>query len=422
MSEQDSAEIRRQISQLDIKADPTRKLSLIYVAALLFIAFLAASIFSLNDRMLTEQERISHVVIQTSHLSYLTQDALLEARRVLAGEEADARTELGKTLERLSDRHRVMIDDDIAKRADRTAASDALYTIYFSPAYNLREKMATFLDRAYNFHDREDTGQTPEQQFREIENYARVTLLPALDTAVLTYEQSLLDRMITLQMWQVAALLVILGTLLFECLFIFLPLARRLKAYTTALKTAALTDTLTSAGNARFFEMRGCEEIQRARRYVRPLSLMIIDPDHFNMINETFGREEGDRVIQQLTTTIEGMLRAEDVIARLNGELFGLLLPYADVRNAALVAERIRAVVEREKFVTLTGESIPLSASIGVTSVSLDADTLETALKDADQAMYEAKYLGRNRTVVNHVGQFIEVNSPFWDDFLRAGL
>ena len=165
------------------------------------------------------------------------------------------------------------------------------------------------------------------------------------------------------------------------------------------LQQLAMMDDLTNLPNRRSFFTRGSDEVSRSRRYKEPLSLIMLDIDHFKTINDTFGHESGDIALQQLARLLSKHTRSVDIPARLGGEEFGILLPNTPLANAAILAERLRHAVEEE---CCQGEEKKLSitASFGVAEFEPEMKNLDELFRAADTAMYQAKYRGRNQVVL----------------------
>jgi diguanylate cyclase (GGDEF)-like protein len=160
---------------------------------------------------------------------------------------------------------------------------------------------------------------------------------------------------------------------------------------------AALQDGLTRAFNKRHFLDRLGVEVAYARRHVSPLTLIMLDVDHFKGINDRFGHPAGDQVLVQLAQVVAGQLRQEDLFARYGGEEFAVLCQGVSLDSASVLAERVRATIEATAFM-LEEERLPVTISLGVAAHISDADDGATRLiADSDAALYEAKRGGRNR-------------------------
>ncbi len=161
------------------------------------------------------------------------------------------------------------------------------------------------------------------------------------------------------------------------------------------LELLAATDPLTGASNRRRFGEALRMEIARSRRYGAPLSLIVLDVDHFKRINDSLGHPTGDRVLVELAKLIAGNVREMDVFARLGGEEFAILAPNCDAVCVRQFAEKLRKAVEAHVF---PGVGL-LTCSFGVAEYR-DDDDPETLIEHADAALYRAKGEGRNRVVI----------------------
>lgn len=156
------------------------------------------------------------------------------------------------------------------------------------------------------------------------------------------------------------------------------------------------TDHLTGAVNrAQFFKVAE-KEFARATRLESALSLIMIDADHFKQINDTAGHLAGDQVLAEIVQHIKRVLRSVDVIARLGGEEFCVMLPGTDADDAGLVAELIRKAVAAARIATAAGE-LSITISLGTASLAADTHSANELLAAADKALYRAKANGRNR-------------------------
>ncbi len=167
-----------------------------------------------------------------------------------------------------------------------------------------------------------------------------------------------------------------------------------------AANRLAVTDPLTGSFNRRTFLQLGEKEIARTRRAKGAMSLLMLDLDHFKRVNDQYGHQAGDEALKAVVNSLQDSLRREDLLVRYGGEEFCVLLPDVPLDQAALLAERARAAVERTGF-TFRGRVIPLTISIGVALLARDStEDIERLVSRADEALYSAKVSGRNRVVV----------------------
>ncbi|GAB4250912.1 MAG: hypothetical protein Kow00122_08560 [Thermoleophilia bacterium] len=166
------------------------------------------------------------------------------------------------------------------------------------------------------------------------------------------------------------------------------------------IRREVVTDPLTNLYNRRFFEKRAREEVARSLRHQQPVTLLMLDVDHFKHINDTYGHQTGDKVLQTVAKFLRDSVRQTDICGRYGGEEFVLLLPNTPGRNAVFLADRLRNGLADIMY---SGLGIPgdvaITVSGGVATCPRDATTLEELVARADEALYEAKNAGRNRIV-----------------------
>jgi diguanylate cyclase (GGDEF)-like protein/PAS domain S-box-containing protein len=170
-----------------------------------------------------------------------------------------------------------------------------------------------------------------------------------------------------------------------------------------ALRRSVSSDHLTGLANRRAFFEAAARELQRCGRTGQPASLVLIDADHFKAVNDTHGHAAGDAVLRHLAAGMSATFRAGDLLARIGGEEFAVLLPGATVDDAAAVAARLGDRLAAQAVV-VDGRAIGCTVSAGVAGLATDAQDLDTLLARADAAMYAAKAQGRARVVRWHAG------------------
>ncbi|MBW4055445.1 MAG: GGDEF domain-containing protein [Proteobacteria bacterium] len=180
-------------------------------------------------------------------------------------------------------------------------------------------------------------------------------------------------------------------------LFLIVQDVTELATYEQKLIEMNTKDALTGIYNRRFLESRLSDECERHRRHSRHLSLIMIDIDFFKKVNDTYGHQCGDMVLQAVASKIVSVIRKTDFIARYGGEEFCCLLPETSAENAEVVAENLRMSIE-EMTNSFESHSIKVTISLGI-SCFVTEDSPETLLKKADEALYQAKHSGRNRFV-----------------------
>lgn len=171
------------------------------------------------------------------------------------------------------------------------------------------------------------------------------------------------------------------------------------KRLESVLHDRATHDFLTGLANRQHFQAQFEVELARSKRYGRGGALLLMDLDHFKIVNDRFGHDAGDHVLRDLAGLVQKQLRTADVFARWGGEEFCILLPETGRAEALEVADRICREVEVHGFEQESGSPIRITLSIGMTGLDAADDRIEIVMRRADEALYEAKRTGRNRVV-----------------------
>ena len=177
----------------------------------------------------------------------------------------------------------------------------------------------------------------------------------------------------------------------------------QLKLLQEKLEFLATTDSLTGILNRRHFIELSEKEMNRAQRSGTPLSIAMIDIDHFKIINDTHGHTVGDLVIKELVALCKDDLRPYDLLGRIGGEEFAIMMVQCDLQKAFTVSERLRERIANH-VISADGKDISIKISVGVAELSGDMESFESIMNRADQALYVAKKLGRNRVEKSSLG------------------
>ena len=173
--------------------------------------------------------------------------------------------------------------------------------------------------------------------------------------------------------------------------------ARREFLLEQRLELEATTDPLTQVLNRRACERHGLDEVIRSTRYQHPLSLLLLDLDHFKKVNDTHGHDVGDEVLKTTARAFQSAIRSTDRVARWGGEEFLVLLPETAQREAQALGERLRQTIEGLTLL-IAGEKLRITVSVGATQLRT-GQSWPDLVKSADDALYQAKHQGRNRVV-----------------------
>jgi len=165
--------------------------------------------------------------------------------------------------------------------------------------------------------------------------------------------------------------------------------------YLSTLENLSITDQLTGLYNRRYFDDHFEMERQKVQRYNSLLCLIMIDIDHFKLINDKFGHQCGDLVLKKFSQLLKKNIRSTDILSRWGGEEFLILLPATSLENALKMAEKMRKAIEQNTFAEV-GE---ITASFGVSEVTASSNSDREAIYQADKALYHAKNKGRNKVI-----------------------
>lgn len=184
----------------------------------------------------------------------------------------------------------------------------------------------------------------------------------------------------------------------------------QLKGFAREMSLRAVTDGQTGLYDHTYFHQRLDEELRRAERYDRPLSLLMLDLDDFKVHNDVDGHPSGDRVLAEVARILAASVRKADVVCRYGGDEFTVIMPETEIGAAVAAAERIRRAVERRALGTAKGKEKTVTVSIGVASRPDHADTGIGLVEASDQALYASKRRGKNR--VTTLGDTREEGDP----------
>lgn len=178
-----------------------------------------------------------------------------------------------------------------------------------------------------------------------------------------------------------------------------------LRRYYAQMYQMAYTDSLTNLTNRRAMQRRLESELERARRYNRPFTLLLADLDHFKQVNDTYGHSVGDQVLREVAERLAHHLRESDSLARWGGEEFLILAPETDLHQAQLLAQRLLEAIREAPM-----SGVPVTLSFGVACYRQD-DSIAALLSRADEALYRAKASGRNQVVLEEEDATIPAHS-----------
>lgn len=169
----------------------------------------------------------------------------------------------------------------------------------------------------------------------------------------------------------------------------------RLKAYLGDLRISVNTDHLTGAMDAKIFYDNAGKELEMARRYERPLTLAYLDVDNFKMVNDKYGHIAGDELLQKVSYRIKSSMREGDLLGRMGGDEFAIMLPETDPQQGYEIINRLRNILSE----TFSHNGCPVSFSIGLTTFYKHKASIDEIIQRVDELMYKAKSAGKNQIV-----------------------
>jgi diguanylate cyclase (GGDEF)-like protein len=378
-----------------------RKVTVTHAAAIAVIALMAFAAYLTLERAIVVQRAATTAITLTDRQRMLSQRiASLTAQYALGN--IGVRHDLQATIGAFETTHWSLVTGDPKAGLPSAVRDPQLKAVYFEGGAPLDAAATEFVTRARRIASLAPQDPAFAANSAPLFSAAQAPLLDALDRALAIRHNEVNAQETMLRVVAAAICLLSLVALLGAALAVFRPMARRIIRLTreaNELARQATLDPLTGLLNPRSFQDRGAIEIQKARRYQRPLSLLMIDADQLNMISSTHGPDSGATVLKALTSSFFEGTRISDLLARINEDQFAILLPETSCEGAEVLAERLRRKVSEIKL-TIKDEFVSCTISIGVAAAEKNASFLWPTFQRADDALSEAKVRGRNRVVV----------------------
>ncbi|MGE0667970.1 MAG: diguanylate cyclase [Sphingomonadales bacterium] len=365
-----------------------RRFTLGYVLALATIALLSAVSHGVLDNVISEQRDSATVINVAGRQRMLSQRIALLAEDLTNGDRS-ARAPLVAAIELMERSQNALVHGGDLNIVN--PLSPDAHAFYFQGDKPLDPAVRQFLGQARIIAGQNSMSDV-DLALRHVRLAARETLLPRLDQAVTVFETHANGRVKWLQWSQRMILAVLFATLIAEAILIFRPLVLRLGGYISSLTELATRDSLTGLHNRRYFLEIAQQMLLMARRGSSPTAVLVLDLDHFKRINDTLGHRAGDAALRRFAEIVRNTVRRSDLIGRMGGEEFAIVLPGVDRHAARIVAEKLRRAFEEDN----PKDSPAFTASIGVVLAG-ETDTISDLLNHADAAVYVAKQNGRNR-------------------------
>jgi diguanylate cyclase (GGDEF)-like protein len=382
---------------------PDNYITRTYIIALGVIAALSLLSHLTLERVIAAHEGSAAVINASGRQRMLSQRIAFDASLYVLRGDQGAKNELIEATDRFEKSHRQLLGNDPAAPL-AVPLSEAVRAIYFDTPFQVDDISRHYIGLARTIAA---PGSGPGTEagiaaYDGLEALARGPIVQALDAIVVQHQRESEAQLAKLGVIQVLVLGVLLVTLAAEAVLVFRPMARRIRGYASELMTMATVDPLTGTLNRRALMDRIKTEMERGRRYRRPLSLLMLDGDHFKRVNDAYGHAAGDEALRVLSRTVNGLLRTSDALGRFGGEEFVILAPETSLDGVCELAERIRSAMADTQIIH--GDSqFTLTVSIGATEVDVEEGDIAPALARADSALYRAKEYGRNQ-VARFVG------------------
>jgi diguanylate cyclase (GGDEF)-like protein len=382
--------------------NPAHRMTLTYVISLTIIAALSIFVHFTLDKIIIEQ------IVSGKLINVSGQQRMLSQRTVLYTNEYIARgvvTDKKKALfalNKMNKNYHYLLKEHFEKLKQNQVSplSEPMSALYFSEPHNIARKMTEFSSLINQILDRPrssiDTQSNLEGSIFLF--MAKEQILNSFNITVKLYEVESSQKIHELRTTQQLLLIIIILTILIECLFFITPLSIKSNRYSKSLYEEANHDYLTNLLNRRSFAVLAKQFVAISKRYHSDLSVISFDIDLFKSINDKYGHDLGDKVIQNVAGTIQENCRDSDSVFRFGGEEFLILLPKTSMSEAIKLAEKIRSTITNSP--TLADKLIiEVTASAGVSQWDSEEKNIESALKRADDALYQAKKQGRDRVV-----------------------
>ena len=388
-----------------------------YVCALLLIAAFSIAFHFITDNIVHRQQATAAIVNVSGRQRMLSQriaELALE-RASHAGFRPDAQTQkqMATAILLMASSHEALVHGS-ARLGLAPPPSDAVRLVYFAGPYDLDTKMENFLKHAHALAETPEANLTlANPDLRVVEQAAQEPLLTALNAAVEAY-QSTSERAIQHLREVLAGLtLLMLLILVLEAVFLYRPLFKRLERAHDELVSLGRTDPLTGCLNRRAFTQEAHRIVAESRAKGEGLATLMVDIDRFKSVNDRFGHPAGDRVINQVVSTLLNNTREGNLICRMGGEEFAILLRGSSVESATAAANVLREKVAAAPVMLDNMPAIPITVSVGVATLHTVDKSIFHMLGRADKALYRAKMNGRNRVEAEVLDGSGKVSVPY---------
>lgn len=376
-----------------------------YILALGIIATLTIASHFLTDRINSQQREGAKLTYMIGRQRALVQQSVINATIFFQSGDRLQYDFLSQSINDLEGGHKYLADVIAKKDYLGAYPSDVLYKVYFNSNSFSAKSVDEFIQAARRFMILPQEGKEEERGrlINALSGELSRRLIVMFDVALENHQEELLQKIDKAYVFQSWSAFFILFVLVVEAVFIFRPLVRRIRDYQQMLLREALEDHLTGLYNRRAFMKRAAVEIGKARRDKTPITVVLTDLDHFKSVNDRYGHKVGDVVLRRFADLARESFRSGDVVGRVGGEEFAILLPNTATERGLQVIERFRKRVCETPchYIDEDGvqKSLSFSASFGLIVYTGEGWTIDQLLAAADEKLYAAKAAGRNCVV-----------------------
>lgn len=364
-----------------------------YIFALGMIAVLSMSAHMILDKVIGVQSTSGAVINVSGRQRMLSQRIAMLSCDYSMNQNEYNKKSLLDAISLMEKSHLALVNGDKVLGLPSTIPQ-SVHDIYFSPKHNLDQRLKDYFVEAKQFSNEPQN----KKLLAKIVDKAHNSLLNDLDRVVKLYEIQSNEQVDMIMFTQRIVLFIIIATLLAEAIFIFRPIVKKVKYFALLLFELATHDYLTKFANRRLTLELLNKFINRNKIDNKPISILMIDIDHFKNVNDTYGHKVGDDVIVMVSKLISNSVRPADICGRWGGEEFLVILPDTDLQSSTVIAKRILSSVS-EKSIELKETQIYITISIGLSTLK-DEESATNFIERADLALYTAKKNGRNRVEV----------------------
>ena len=381
---------------------PAHRMTLTYVISLTVIAALFIFMHFTLDKIIIEQSISARVINVSGQQRMLSQRIVLYTNEYIAKGIITDKEKALAAIDKMHSNHGYLLKKHFEelKKNQISPLSEPMYALYFLEPHNINRNITEFSSLINQVLDSRIAITNSQSSFKGLTflPLAKDRILDSFNVAVKQYEIESNQKIQEFRTTQQLILIIIILTVLIEAFFIITPLSIRSDRYSKNLHEEANRDYLTNLLNRRSFAVLAKQFVAMSKRYHSDLSVISFDIDLFKTINDQYGHDLGDKVIQSVASTIQKNCRDSDSVFRFGGEEFLTLLPKTSMSEAIKLAEKIRNSIANSP--TFSDKLIiETTASAGVSKWDSQEKNIESTLKRADDALYQAKEQGRNRVV-----------------------